>query len=52
MTTSDITAQTLGSFADVPLRGEASAAEPTADDVTAAVDAAATANGYTADQLA
>ncbi|MFN8225887.1 MAG: methylmalonyl-CoA mutase [Mycobacterium sp.] len=52
MTTSDITAQTLGSFADVPLRGEASAAEPTADDVTAAVDAAATANGYTAEQLA
>ena len=27
MTTSDITAQTLGSFADVPLRGEASAAD-------------------------
>ncbi len=47
-----MTAQALGSFADVPLRGGTSATEPTAADVSAAVAAAATANGYTADQLA
>ncbi len=53
MTTSDVTAATskLGSFADVPLDGDGAPAAPTAAEVAAAVDAAAAANGYTADQL-
>ena len=41
----------VGSFADVPLHGEQVPAPPTEADVTALVAAAATAHGYTADQL-
>ncbi|HNM85586.1 MAG TPA: methylmalonyl-CoA mutase family protein, partial [Mycobacterium sp.] len=53
MTTSDVTTATseLGSFAGVPLTGDGASAVPTAADATAAIDAAAAANGYTADQL-
>ena len=48
MTASDVT--TIGSFADVPLQGEAPAA-PTADAVDTHVADAAQAHGYTAEQL-
>ncbi len=41
----------VGSFADVPLHGEQVPAPPAEADVTALVAAAATAHGYTADQL-
>jgi len=53
MTISDVTTATseLGSFAGVPLTGDGASAVPTAADATAAIDAAAAANGYTADQL-
>ena len=42
----------IGSFADVPLHADGAApAAPTPEQATAAVDAAAAANGYTAEQL-
>ena len=43
----------IGSFADVPLHADGAApAAPTPEQATAAVDAAAAANGYTAEQHA
>ena len=53
MTTSDVTTATseLGSFAGVLLTRHGASAVPTAAAATAAIDAAAAANGYTADQL-
>ena len=44
------TQPTLDSFADVPLHGGTETAAPTTDEAVAAIAAAATANGYTADQ--
>ncbi|MGE5696125.1 MAG: methylmalonyl-CoA mutase, partial [Candidatus Sericytochromatia bacterium] len=41
----------VGSFADVPLHGEQPETPPTESDVTAQVAAAATAHGYTPEQL-
>src|SRR6201997_3417609 len=41
----------VGSFADVPLRGDPTPAPPTAADIAAHVAAAATAHGYTPEQL-
>jgi methylmalonyl-CoA mutase len=49
MTASDVSV--VGSFADIPLHGDEVAVPPTEGDVTAHVVAAATAHGYTADQL-
>ncbi|MGE2719946.1 methylmalonyl-CoA mutase [Mycolicibacterium celeriflavum] len=43
--------KTIGSFADVPLRGETRAEAPTDAAVTAHVEAAAAAHGYGADQV-
>ena len=41
----------IGSFADVPLRGERATKPATADSVTASVEAAGAAHGYTPEQL-
>jgi methylmalonyl-CoA mutase len=41
----------IGSFADVPLRGERAARPATADSVAASVEAAGAAHGYTQEQL-
>ncbi|MCH9667073.1 MAG: methylmalonyl-CoA mutase [Actinomycetia bacterium] len=41
----------IGSFSDVPLRGERAPAPPTVADVAGQMSAAAAAHGYTADQL-
>ena len=45
------TSLSIGSFAEVPLRGGHAPVPPTAADVVEQVSAAATAHGYTADQL-
>ncbi|CAA0092032.1 putative methylmalonyl-CoA mutase large subunit [Mycolicibacterium vanbaalenii] len=45
------TKPSIGSFADVPLRGERTPVAPTSADVTEQVSAAAAAHGYTAEQL-
>lgn len=53
MTASDITETpaAIGSFADVPLRGEGTGPAPTPDAVTEQIGVAAAAHGYTAEQL-
>ncbi len=45
------TTSSIGSFADVPLRGERAPVAPTLDDVVDEVSAVAAAHGYTTDQL-
>ena len=45
------TTGTVPSFADVPLRGDHSATAPTQADVAQHISAAASANGYTPEQL-
>ncbi len=51
MTTMTAATTGIGSFADVPLRGERTARPATADSVTANVEAAGAAHGYTPEQL-
>src|SRR6478736_365000 len=53
MTASDITetSAVIGSFADIPLRGEDAGATPTPEAVTEQVGVAAAAHGYTPEQL-
>jgi len=51
MTVTAIKPTSIASFADIALRGETPANPPTAAQVAAAVDTAAVAHGYTADQL-
>ncbi|MDF2585962.1 MAG: methylmalonyl-CoA mutase, partial [Mycobacterium sp.] len=53
MTASDITETpaAIGSFADVPLRGEDTGPAPTPEAVTEQIGVAAAAHGYTAEQL-
>ncbi|MCF6385949.1 methylmalonyl-CoA mutase [Mycobacterium sp. MBM] len=53
MTASEITetSAAIGSFAEVPLHGPGALPAPTPQDVTGQVDAAATAHGYTSEQL-
>ena len=51
MTVSSSATTGIGSFADVPLRGERTTAPATADSVTANVENAGAAHGYTPEQL-
>ena len=51
MTTYDVSAGTVPSFADIPLRGDRAVVAPTEADAAQQISAAAAAHGYTADQL-
>ena len=51
MTTYDVSAGTVPSFADIPLRGDHQVVAPTEADAAQQISAAAAAHGYTAEQL-
>ena len=51
MTTYDVAAGTVPSFADIPLRGDRAVVAPTEADAAQQISAAAAAHGYTAEQL-
>ena len=51
MTTYDVAAGTVPSFADIPLRGDRAVVAPTEADAAQQISAAAAAHGYTGEQL-
>ncbi|HMZ15344.1 MAG TPA: methylmalonyl-CoA mutase [Mycobacterium sp.] len=51
MTTSDVAAGTVPSFADIPLHGDRAVVAPTEADAAQQISAAAAAHGYTGEQL-